>query len=493
MDDMTRKPGSIWADDLFARKLEAEHLIAYIESVMRRPIMREDKRAYTIAIDARYGEGKTFFLRRLAEHLALNHPVAFIDAWADDLTDEPLTALAATLKRALEPFVASQPVRDRLADFLRKSGRVAKIISLGALRRGAGMLITGKAVDAAETVLSGASDDLKEAVDDQLGEMSQGAVEDAVKAVATVGGHSLMEERIAAFESGKAAVQQMKESLEAIVRSLDGTDRIPPIVIVIDELDRCRPTYAVRLLEEIKHLFDVSGIVFILALHADQLAHSVCGAYGAGFDGRAYLRRFIDRDYRLAEPQLRPLLDKLMERAGIPGGTFIRPAMAVSRTRDLDPTLAEVVAEYMRIYGLGARDAFHMVDVLQTSATLAGQRTLELPYFLALAIGMIKGLPPGALPAPVATSDWVYMANWSRISNDTTEKSLDQMARDIDAALKLSPEELEQRVEASADYAAKLARRYPWRAGDEPELWSLRGYARLLSTVSRFNVVDAED
>ena len=102
--------------------------------------MREDKKAYTVAIDAGYGEGKSFFLRRIALHFGLNHPVAFVDAWADDLADEPLTALAATLKDALKPFIGQPEVKDRLQSFLSKSGKVARIVSLGLVRRGIGLL-----------------------------------------------------------------------------------------------------------------------------------------------------------------------------------------------------------------------------------------------------------------------------------------------------------------------------------------------------------------
>jgi len=95
----------IWSDDLLSRREEADLLCAYVESVWQRPVVREDKRSYTIAVDTKYGEGKSFFLRRLAKQLSINHPVAFIDAWADDINDEPLTALAATLKNALEPLI----------------------------------------------------------------------------------------------------------------------------------------------------------------------------------------------------------------------------------------------------------------------------------------------------------------------------------------------------------------------------------------------------
>lgn len=486
MDTMKRTPADIWADDLFSRREEAEQLIAYMESVTGRPVTREDKRAYTIAVDARYGEGKSFFLRRLAEHLSINHPVAFVDAWADDLTDEPLTALAATLKAALEPFVANPEIGRRVQDFMAKSGKVAKIMGWGLLRRGAGLLITGKAVDAAEDALAGMSDDVRDAVNEGIGEVSKGTIDDAAAVLQGVGSHSLMAQRIAAFEEGKAAVRQMKESLAAIVASLGGKSPHAPIIIVIDELDRCRPTYAIRLLEEIKHLFDVPGLIFIFAVHSEQLARSVSGAYGSTFDGRAYLRRFIDRQYNLAEPALAPLIEKLFTDAGLRREAFRWPGLVLSGTRDIDPSVPQLIAEYMRIYGLGARDAFALIDMIQTSAVLVRGSLIEMHYLLPLAIAMVQGFPPGTVPEPVTSSKWAFVPYWTYQSPDVTEITLHEMAMQVHEAAQLTEHDLEERRSEERSYAARLISRS--RANDDGTypLFSPRGYPRLLAAVSRF-------
>ena len=74
-----------------------------------------------------------------------------------------------------------------------------------------------------------------------------------------------------------------------------------PLVVVIDELDRCRPSYAIELLEVAKHLFTVDHIVFALAVNRAELAQSVRALYGASFDAKGYLRRFFDVDFRLPE------------------------------------------------------------------------------------------------------------------------------------------------------------------------------------------------
>lgn len=488
-------PDQIWGEDiasgrhadLFNRRQEAEQLIAYIESVVGRAAVREDKRAYTIAVDAQYGEGKSFFLRRLTEHLRIDHPVAFVDAWADDLADEPLTALAATLKTALEPYVDKPEVQERLSNFMSKTGKVAKIVGWGLVRRGAGLIITGKAVDAAEDAFSSLSDNVREAVEDGLTDAGPGAVNDVMEATRNVNAQALMEMRVAAFEEGKAAVTKMKDSLAAILASLDGQEHRPPIVIVIDELDRCRPTYAVKLLEEIKHLFDVAGIVFILALHAEQLSHSVSGAYGTGFDGRAYLRRFIDREYRLARPDLAPLLESLCANAVLPDRAFIWPSV-ISHIRDLNPKLPELLAEYMKVYGLGARDAFELVDIIQTSVALVGQRTLHLPYFLPLAIGFLKGLPAGQLPKPQNDTSWVYLPNWSRTGSDVTEMTFVDLAAAIQKAALMSRDDLDAVMKQTpSDYILSLVRNNLLPGVEEQPIWTIHGYPDLLGTVSRFN------
>ncbi|WP_294329810.1 P-loop NTPase fold protein [uncultured Sphingomonas sp.] len=93
----------IWGGDLFNRREEAEDLIGYLESVTTRPSIRDEGHAHVLAVDASYGLGKSYFLRRLARHMALEHAVAFVDAWVDDLEDQPMVALVATLDKALEP------------------------------------------------------------------------------------------------------------------------------------------------------------------------------------------------------------------------------------------------------------------------------------------------------------------------------------------------------------------------------------------------------
>lgn len=66
------------------------------------------------------------------------------------------------------------------------------------------------------------------------------------------------------------------------------------LVIFIDELDRCKPSYALEMLERIKHYFDDDRIIFIVSVNKEQLTHTISNYYGNGFDSTGYLNKFFD-------------------------------------------------------------------------------------------------------------------------------------------------------------------------------------------------------
>ena len=489
MSDETLTPETIWEDDLFGRKAEAELLIGYLETVSAIPSLRQDHQGFTLAVDARYGEGKTFFLKRLAKHLEITHPVAFVDAWADDLADEPLTALAATLKKALDPLIKqSTDIRSKFDTVMEKTGRIAKIVGIGILKKGASAAIGAVAVQAAENALAGTNEAMKDGLENQANDSGNDAVEIAEKAFTSVAPGKLMDDRIARFEEGQKAIREMKESLAALVEALEPQRRNRPIFIIIDELDRCRPTYAVKLLEEIKHLFDVAGIVFILGLHGDQLSHSISAAYGAGFDSKAYLRRFFNRQYRLAEPDLSKLLEVLCENAGLENVMSSSLTMVSSRTRPDRYSLGVTVARYMTAYGLSARNAFEIVDILQTCFALGGNRPLHINYLLPLIAGHVLGLQPGELPKQIGRSDWMLFNYTDRFGREGKEYTFEEMASSFQKAVNMSREELHQAVNSeSVSYEVNAVFETSDGVNGRPvNLSSVSHYPKLISTVTRF-------
>ena len=90
------------------------------------------------------------------------------------------------------------------------------------------------------------------------------------------------------YSAFKGAIRLLKMYLSKVVK------REKKLIIIIDELDRCKPTFAVQTLEIVKHLFNVEGLVFIFALDINQLSHSVKVVYGNDFDAIGYLERFFN-------------------------------------------------------------------------------------------------------------------------------------------------------------------------------------------------------
>ncbi|MBO9712977.1 P-loop NTPase fold protein [Sphingomonas sp.] len=473
----------IWDGDLLGRRGEAEDLVGFLESVTARPSIREDGHAYVLAVDASYGQGKTFFLRRLARHMAATeHAVAFVDAWVDDLEDEPMVALAATLETALEPWIEKdRDVAEGLARFRAKAGRVAKIVGTGLLKRGVGFLITQGAAEALGSELDKAGEVARDIDKDALKGAGAGMVDDAAKALGEIATPS-MEARIQRFREGQQAIREMKEGLGEIVEALVAAGMKLPVTIIIDELDRCRPTYAIKLLEEVKHLFDVAGVAFVLGLHGEQLAHSVTAAYGTGFDGNAYLRRFFSRRYALRDAPLKPLIDKLFQDLVIPTQRLVHPPIV--STSSLVPDsydASSFIAAYMDAYGLKARDAFQLMEMLQTSAALTASNKLLLVYLIPLIIAHMTNV---SLP----TSDQADPKWHVAIARTNKSPALwhpDKLAAEIDKARRLHDEELENVSSSPANLInpmiARIRSNLPDDSYARPE-----NYRRLIQTAKRF-------
>jgi len=113
------------------------------------------------------------------------------------------------------------------------------------------------------------------------------------------------------------AFDKFKSYLETATNSI--REKGGKLVIVIDELDRCKPTFAIQTLEIVKHIFDVNNMVFLFAIDIKQLSHSISSVYGQGFDSTGYLCRFFDYIAKMPAPDIKPYIEeKLKEIENIP-------------------------------------------------------------------------------------------------------------------------------------------------------------------------------
>lgn len=98
---------------------------------------------------------------------------------------------------------------------------------------------------------------------------------------------------------GKDILEEIKtaEEIRNIVKQILGdviTESAQKLVIFIDELDRCKPSYAIEMLERIKHYFDDERIIFVVSVNKEQLVHTISKFYGDAFDSTGYLNKFFD-------------------------------------------------------------------------------------------------------------------------------------------------------------------------------------------------------
>lgn len=268
-----------FAEDQLDRKQSAEILTQFI-STIREP--------FVLAIDSPWGTGKTTFINMWLSYLKIQgFPCLYFNAWENDFTDDPLISFIGEMKTCLD--TASKPSQ-------------AKVYYENAKKLGAS--IVKRAIPVTIKIATAGVVNLDEISEEALADFASG----------------LAKEKIDRYEADKSTIKDFKKQLSELVQQITKKegDENKPLIFFIDELDRCRPTYAVELLERLKHLFNIEGIVFVLALDKEQIGHSLRSIYGTGMDVDGYLRRFIDRDYRLPEPLAEGFCNLLFIKFGFP-------------------------------------------------------------------------------------------------------------------------------------------------------------------------------
>lgn len=229
-----------------------------------------------LAIDGEWGTGKTTFVKMWRQQLENNgYKTLYFNAWETDFIKDPLIALIGELK---EVFGSDNP---KLNELVKSIGKIG-------LRVGGGWL--------------------KSFVEKHLG-VNIDAINIAIDEAANI-----CHAQIDAYEGCKKDIVQFKAGLGEFVASAYRQNN-HPLVFFIDELDRCSPKYAVKVLERVKHLFEVPNIIFVLAVNINQLQHAVKGFYGSPeIDGAEYLKRFIDLHYNLPAPNMRDYVKVLYDK-----------------------------------------------------------------------------------------------------------------------------------------------------------------------------------
>lgn len=232
-------------------------------------IVQNSKTPLVIGLDGNWGEGKSTFVRSWQKILDEKKiPNIYIDAFAADYVDDAFMVVAG----AITDYVTGNAPPQKSKEFIDKAKNVgAHVLSLSA-KIGIRAISAGIIKDA----------DIKE-----LGKIS----EDIAKDIST-SAEKYIKERLINHKKERQSIEHFKTFLSTIPSSLkEPTDN--PLTVIIDELDRCRPSFAVEMLEKIKHLFSVDNVNFLLVINKIQLQESIKATYGANIDAHTYLQKFI--------------------------------------------------------------------------------------------------------------------------------------------------------------------------------------------------------
>jgi hypothetical protein len=264
-----------------------------------------------VAVDGDWGSGKTIFLNQLAGHLKKDgFQVLRFDAFQADYNQNPFVPLVSRVLADMATIsgdVKAQKFKETAIAAAKVLGKGALKLTAGALTAG---LLTGSTFDNLADDLSGLSEEI---VDKYIGE-------EIVKSVGR-----------------EKTLQQFREALEKFAgrtaeEALAGSGLT---VLIVDELDRCRPTFAIDLLEKLKHLFSVPNLHIILGTNLSELGKSVSAVYGANVDGQRYLQKFVNlgveignscqSDHMTAASARQAYIDFLYSKMGFSSVHFLQP------------------------------------------------------------------------------------------------------------------------------------------------------------------------
>lgn len=222
---------------------------------------------FVLAINNDWGAGKTTFIRMWEQDLQnQGFKTVYFNAWENDFNSNPLIPFMSEFNSLIKSD------DDKLFKSVVQKGAVLIKNVVPAVAKA----ITKNYID---------TDSIIEAVEN----ITKAAVD-------------ILDEEIKEYANKKKAITEFRDELKKFVQF---TGEGKPLVFFIDELDRCRPNYAVEVLEQVKHFFAVPGIVFVLSIDKNHLASSIRGVYGSEqINTDEYLRRFIDLEYSIPKPSV---------------------------------------------------------------------------------------------------------------------------------------------------------------------------------------------
>ena len=262
----------IFKNDKLQRAESVDNLTKLIKTISQ---------PFVLSINSPWGTGKTTFINLWRKKLKQEKIYTiYYNAWESDYSHEPLLSFISEVNGQISAITTKTEVQEKLKKFKEIGGKVLlRTIPLAVKLATAGLLN----------------------FDDFTDESIAGEAE------------KLTNKQISQYEKNKETVIEFKSKLKGLVKELGEQN----LIIFVDELDRCKPTYAVELLEHIKHLFNVEGIIFVLSIDKNQLEASVKKLFGEHTEFEGYFKKFLDLTFNLPKPSTESFINSLFDSLGL--------------------------------------------------------------------------------------------------------------------------------------------------------------------------------
>lgn len=340
--------------DEFNRKPIAENIIRLLTS---------DIDLSPMVIDGGWGTGKTEFCQKLIRLMQQQHPdyqPIYIDAFRSDHSGEPLLALLAEIIKTCTPEDTDGQPSEKRKSF---TNRIAKVA-------GFGIKTIFKA--AMGHVLKQNTDDLAEELQQIMNDDQEArSVAETVTDTANIIANHTIDVTVEALLKEQIEAEKNLETLKSCMKEL-AEDK--PIILFIDELDRCRPDYAVDMLEVIKHVFDIENVKVVLVTNTKQLCAAINHRYGAEVDAQKYLDKFLKYSFALPDK----VLDQNEAQGTIVAVQYFEPLLKNSRIFDELKGLIEnevirgFICDMIKRTNISLRETERLVRFLEIYHSLSG-------------------------------------------------------------------------------------------------------------------------
>lgn len=279
-------------------KLNRGEFVKFMENLIENSDVykrNDESLSYVIALDSPWGTGKSFFIDLLIIDIENNEKLRVVkyNAWENDYNDNAFNPLIYDIlnSNCLQFSTTNDADKEIARNILKNVFNIGVVFSKQLLK---------------ETVKNKTGFDIESALDEAL----KTGKDLKLFMLEQIPNLAELEEQRKSFEGFKKYLSNATEKL---------AKKGEKLVIIIDELDRCKPTFAVQTLEIVKHIFDVKNTVFIFSVDLQQLSYSLSSIYGQGFDAVGYLRRFFDYIAKLPVSDIKEYIaEKIEEIDSIP-------------------------------------------------------------------------------------------------------------------------------------------------------------------------------